>query len=262
MLQEKNRKNTLIVKVALFMATAIMVFSCSNAGMTGIESETIEVESTDAVNVPLFVESGTSWNASSYPSFVIDVVVKKIAYHKQVTIVYSYDNWQTVLEAEASYVESLNNDYELWNVQKLHTSAVYESGELEFAVRYIVGGNTYWDNNGGSNFILKGQDNRNFVAEICNAYAWNQSGASFSGDVRVRNLDYHKVVKVTYWYDGNKKVINAAYEGPAANGYEIWDFQDMLTGYASTISWSVEYQVGGMTFFTNNAMQVPGSFEI
>ncbi len=79
----------------------------------------------------------------------IDVKVKNIAYDKKVTI-----HGKNVLTGEwfdvqAQYISTLDDGYELWRAYP-----VSYSKDFEFAIKYEVNGNTYWDNNNGNNYIV------------------------------------------------------------------------------------------------------------
>ncbi len=84
----------------------------------------------------------------------VQVLVRNIAFQKQVAIVYTTDNWFTCHSAfgiysrpfaSASTPHQLNT--ELWNIGPV---AVGTTGQ--FAAFYAVAGATYWDNNSGLNY--------------------------------------------------------------------------------------------------------------
>jgi hypothetical protein len=103
--------------------------------------------------------AGSFWRDTGDLDVSIDV--KNLAYAKAVTVVYTTDNWVTAHEASASfsggytygyaYIQSPNvKGVERWQA---HIPAV-PGTSLQFAVRYTVGGQTYWDNNFGQNYQL------------------------------------------------------------------------------------------------------------
>jgi hypothetical protein len=84
-----------------------------------------------------------------------DVVVKNLAYGKEVKVVYSFDEWATVHEAFASYTSELSNSggtAERWGF----SLPVQPPGSQRtvFAIAYTVDGVTYWDNNHGANYAI------------------------------------------------------------------------------------------------------------
>jgi hypothetical protein len=84
-----------------------------------------------------------------------EVLVKNLAFNKQVAIVYTTDNWMTFHNAFGSFERTFppptmphQIQSETWTISVQLTPGA--TGQ--FAVFYIVGGATYWDNNFGSNY--------------------------------------------------------------------------------------------------------------
>ena len=84
----------------------------------------------------------------------VQVLVRNIAFQKQVAIVYTTNNWFTCHNAfgiysrpfaPASTPHQLNT--ELWNIGPVVVGATGQ-----FAAFYTVAGATYWDNNSGLNY--------------------------------------------------------------------------------------------------------------
>jgi Carbohydrate/starch-binding module (family 21) len=85
----------------------------------------------------------------------VEVLVKNLAFAKQVAIVYSLDNWLTFHNAFGGFQQSFppatmphQVQSELWKISVLLTPGA--SGK--FAVFYIVDSTTYWDNNFSLNY--------------------------------------------------------------------------------------------------------------
>lgn len=91
------------------------------------------------------------------------VDIRNLAYNKKVDIIYTTDNWQTTRVASARYVGPLyqvgysqfinspnKHGIERWTFLEYLGNA----SQVEFAVSYTVGGQTYWDNNHGANYRL------------------------------------------------------------------------------------------------------------
>jgi len=85
----------------------------------------------------------------------VQVLVKNIAFNKQVAIVYTTDNWFTYQNAFGTYSQSFSPastphqlNAELWNI----VAPVGIGATGQFAVFYNVAGTTYWDNNFGLNY--------------------------------------------------------------------------------------------------------------
>jgi hypothetical protein len=75
------------------------------------------------------------------------VRVYNVAYHKQVTVAYTTDDWATSAEVEASW--SQGNDW-TFRVEGLGTDDLPDA--VRFAIRYRVAGEEHWDNNDGYDY--------------------------------------------------------------------------------------------------------------
>jgi hypothetical protein len=90
---------------------------------------------------------------------IIDVEVKNLAFEKEVTIVYTTDDWATVKTYPLEFQELYANGTELWSADFIVTSwdPWRQTGrtplKLEYCIAYDVNGMTYWDNNGGENYV-------------------------------------------------------------------------------------------------------------
>ena len=87
-------------------------------------------------------------------SLNVQVLVRNIAFQKQVAITYTTDNWFTCHTAFGVYSPPFapastphQPNTELWNIGPV---AVGATGQ--FAAFYTVPGGTYWDNNSGLNY--------------------------------------------------------------------------------------------------------------
>jgi len=95
----------------------------------------------------------------------VSVRLADIDFDKQVAMVWTTDNWQTTNwmnmgggQNQWHWVEDQGNDYERWevdvniaasNVQSFQYAVVYRHGTVNGAALY-----EFWDNNGGSNWIV------------------------------------------------------------------------------------------------------------
>jgi hypothetical protein len=87
------------------------------------------------------------------------IQVQNIAFHKTVTVRYTFDFWQSVSEISASYIEvgqdrkNKNLDTFVFSIDLIDNSRNSINGQtMYFAVQYTVGDRVYWDNNNGSNY--------------------------------------------------------------------------------------------------------------
>jgi hypothetical protein len=85
----------------------------------------------------------------------VQVMVKNLAFAKQIAIVYTVDNWATFHNVFGSFQQLFppptiphQIQSELWSV----SASLSPGASGQFAVFYIVNGTTYWDNNFGLNY--------------------------------------------------------------------------------------------------------------
>lgn len=139
-------KRNVITKLVLISLALCIAFTSVTLGFNSVTAsaytDDVSLESTDPKEIDAvagMVVYGLNAN----------IKVKNIAYNKKVTIHYkdsAYPNmWN---DCEASYSHQLNGDYEMWKC-----IAPFRGDVVQYAIKYEVNGQTYWDNNGGSNYI-------------------------------------------------------------------------------------------------------------
>ncbi len=79
------------------------------------------------------------------------ILVDNLAYDKSLALVYSTDGWATVKEAPAQFDRMTYDDLEYW---RFRVDVAEPGADLRFAIRYTVGGDTYWDNNFERNYQI------------------------------------------------------------------------------------------------------------
>lgn len=87
------------------------------------------------------------------------VKVKNLAFDKDVAIRYTTDNWKTQEDVVCSYVDqpglAVRNLYDTFRFQLALPDKETGSNQIEFCVKFSSDGHEYWDNNAGSNYIVK-----------------------------------------------------------------------------------------------------------
>ena len=73
------------------------------------------------------------------------VRVSNVAYHKEVTIRYTADEWATFHDVKASYLEA--GEGGLTDLFQFELPFQPAGGRVTFAICYRVDGVEYWDNN-------------------------------------------------------------------------------------------------------------------
>ena len=89
------------------------------------------------------------YNTSRYS---INAVLQNYAYHKDVFVRYTRDNWNSWQDAALSYNKTRDDGTELWNtVLTLPYGEGFGEG-FAYAICYRVNGTEYWANNFGANY--------------------------------------------------------------------------------------------------------------
>ncbi|KAK4210847.1 putative phosphatase regulatory subunit-domain-containing protein [Rhypophila decipiens] len=98
------------------------------------------------------------WLSPDQKSLIGSVVVANIAFQKLVACRFTLDYWKTTSEVGAEYFNEvtprqnpIGSDRFHFTI-KLSDMANLENKTLYFCIRYNVGGQEHWDNNGGMNF--------------------------------------------------------------------------------------------------------------
>jgi hypothetical protein len=184
------------------------------------------------------------------------VRVENLAYHKEV-VVHRTDgngNWSDVA---LHYIGPAEDGYELWGGND-ELDYHPDRPTVELAVRYTVGGQTYWDNNGGfgQNYTI-GNDDRSLLTEanVMVYKARRCRAGGVNGYIDVRNLGNPKSVKVVYTYDNwtTHHDVDAHWlSGPNAHGIEQWRYEIPNVSDPWALRFAVSYSVSGQTYWDNN----------
>ncbi|MFT3770789.1 MAG: carbohydrate-binding protein [Minicystis sp.] len=180
------------------------------------------------------------------------VEVKNLGYAKTIDLVYKdvySGQWQS---APAAYVGPSSSGKELWSFD-------FSAAAAELAVSYTVNGQTYWDNNGGGNYVftpyvLDAILTYPKIAEPVGERAPEQT--SVNGRILVKNLSYTKVIRAVYTDDGwaTAKEAYASYDYTVPSGVEAWFFSLPVAASApsSAIEIAFEYTFDGGVDWDNN----------
>ncbi|TAA41814.1 carbohydrate-binding protein [Corallincola spongiicola] len=193
-----------------------------------------------------------------------DILVENLAYDKKVTVVASIngEEWQ---EYEADYAESLDNGLELWRFSEM---SPYSLSEYQFAIKYEVNGETFWDNNNHSDYLLTkvegGRVENNFILHsdfmIKNQKMndWYRSRDGFyymTGTLYLQNLGFEKQVDVVYTTDGWQTVETAEARYIDSNNdgsSEEWSYSLKSEVANQHVEFAIRYRVNGDEYWDNN----------
>lgn len=130
------------------IATVALVFCLAVVGVTGLS---FKASADDSNPVGLYY-AHTIYYEDGSQGFQGEVSIQNLAYAKNVVIHYTSDgtNWYD-LNATYAKQDPNNPGYEIWSFFTYY----YGVKHIIFAIKYEVNGQTYWDNNGGSNYYLQ-----------------------------------------------------------------------------------------------------------
>ncbi|XP_064640901.1 protein phosphatase 1 regulatory subunit 3A-like isoform X2 [Lineus longissimus] len=84
------------------------------------------------------------------------VRVKNVGFHKKVTIRYTVNSWATFADVVGSYVQgSCDGATDRFSFTVVSPGELDIGKKLEFAVMFECGGQTFWDNNYGQNYVFE-----------------------------------------------------------------------------------------------------------
>ncbi|HHZ19745.1 MAG TPA: hypothetical protein GX391_04415 [Firmicutes bacterium] len=210
--------------------------------------------------INLIKENGVirGYNASGFIS------VQSLGGAEKVYVRYCYPdgNWK---EVEAKYERQAADGTSAWSfkTEDIFPSFHYYDFSCRFAIRYEVGGKTYWDNNGGKDYFIRStnvpvKENIPYVlgkSALFLEYSCRcNNGRQLEGGIILKNLGYNKTVKIIYTTDnwGTVKEAYASYAESFATGLERWTFHltDLPTN--GKVKFCIAYTVNGTTYWDNN----------
>lgn len=184
------------------------------------------------------------------------VEVQNIGLEKTVTVHYSADgvNWK---DAKAEYFKPTQGNYEAWKF-KTDTFSIGMRGSatIQFAIKYEVNGQTYWDSNSGANYTVKAGYN------VSSQYDFGSGGIArwyemqladrVSIHAQLKSYAYDKDVRVRYSTDNwaTYQEVQGTYESTFPDSsIESWQFEVPTT---ETFEYAISYAVNGTTYWDNN----------
>lgn len=84
------------------------------------------------------------------------IKVKNLSYQKTVKVRITFDTWKSHADVECQYVNDtyLGSEWDTFSFEVKLPTRVELHERMEFAVLYVVNGNTYWDSNQGQNYKI------------------------------------------------------------------------------------------------------------
>lgn len=209
-------------------------------------------------------DTGVAWH-TTFLGLKIVINLENIAYDKEVKVHVTDHTYGQDTVLSAIYLNSADNNREIWTV---HDYSLPTNVEISFYIEYKVNGQTFIDNNNGSNYTLdtSGQSTLNdYILNTCSIkttefYGSNYSKyggdqANFIANFILKNIAYEKIVTVVYTTDNwnTVKTGQAVYKESIPGNLEIWTFRDdFIPLEATEIEFAVEYKVNGQSYWDNN----------
>lgn len=225
-----------------------------------------------AVNEIKFQKVGSivsNRNGQASQSLRFEAIVSNLAYSKAVYahLAQPDGSW---IDVPLRYNRSISGNREVWRAA--YQPAINTTYDPEFVLKYVVNGQTYWDNNAGQNYTIARDSGFRLAAGV-NVYNGNYApqvtiglnSSSLYGYVTVRNLGPTKAVRIHYSTNNwaTTRIVSAAYSSaywlgsystasnPNQYGFEEWSFR-LNIGTANQVDYAIEYVVNGQTYWDNN----------
>ncbi|MGC4064052.1 MAG: hypothetical protein QM784_05315 [Polyangiaceae bacterium] len=205
------------------------------------------------------------YNNGGYTERNVLIQVKNVAYDKQVHV-HAERSDGVWVDVPAHFERMGNDTYELWRTRREDFDGNY--GYRQYALKYQVSGQTYWDNNGGANYAFQSDYANGPGPRLGNdinvlLYSASHSG-NFYAYVDVRNIAYTKNVAIIYTANhwATSTTLDASFVGwyqtgyssfiqfPNVYGVERWRVNAPVS--ASQFEFYLAYTVNGSTYYDNN----------
>lgn len=189
----------------------------------------------------------------SYHGFVAFTVYIQVdaqsAANKAVYVHHTVNSSDEWTDTEATFFTKLDNNTEIW---KAEITSNYEH-LVEYAIKYVADGQTYWDNNNGNNYKYKD------ILGTVNVKAgrlYKIYSNDYSLCVTVKNLAPDKSVKIRYTLDNwaTYQEEDLHYLSPISEtDSETWTIDLKLdTSKLDSFQFCINYTVNGQTYWDNN----------
>jgi len=272
----------------LLLLTAAL-FSCSKEIETPAADQKNQSVNTSSArlatneNVKLFsARTVAAYYSRSYireKSFYVEVAnlspTKQVIVHHKMTD----GTWK---DFPLSYVKPSENNAEIWGWDVNYgvgtpAAATFASVAFadEFAIKYVVNGQTYWDNNAGKNYNISSptitdgmflQNRLNINADTYHSKFSTAATNNLQIQADVRNLNYNKEVTLVYttnnWTTVNYAPLNFAntygfgganfFLNPNQKDFEKWTVSATVNPAVSKVIFALRYRVNGQEYWDNN----------
>ncbi|WP_054943111.1 carbohydrate-binding protein [Paenibacillus ihuae] len=199
-----------------------------------------------------------------YVGFSGNIEVSNLGYQKTVTIHYTPGDGKWY-DTNASYQAPTDSTHEKWgfmvstDIMNNNNPQLTNAQTIQFAIKYQVNGQTYWDNNNGQNYSVSRFNESSTILgkpQVLRAYD-DLYKNTFSGSIYVKNLDYSKEVKIKYttdnWNTTREGYASYSMPGNSDGSVEIWNFSfNNIDPSVTQIQYAISYTAIGQTYWDNN----------
>ncbi len=257
-------------KIITLLVVVLGLISCTQ-DIDQIDSvtESIEVATKNSSDNVTLLRAWTSNSSSPVRRRYVRrfvVKVKNLAFDKQVFIHHATYNGNWV-DIPLSFKQSISEDEEVWVGEVEPDTEIYSD---EFVVKYVVDGQTYWDNNNGSNYSMPVNIGAQLSPEIevmVDLYYTRFSGSYFAINVDARrNYGSTGSVEVVYttdnWVTTQRALLNYqryfrvgyAHYIQSPNQFDIdkWETSVQVDRSVTSIEYAVVYKTAGQEYWDNN----------
>lgn len=243
-----KRSLTVVMAAIMFVALSVVSFKATPASAA---TEAIDLYASDYHDE---AGGGVNWvvgnvyiKVSNRGQYYSPISTKKVYLHGTTS---ETGSWT---DTEATYVGTLADGSLIYKARtdKNFSSTPY----AKFALKYVVNGNTYWDNNYGQDYTHKNALGSAVVKAhtYANEAASNSVGGYMDVYATVKNLAYTKDIKVVYttnnWATTKKAPLN--YQFTNDDGSEEWKVDDSVS-VPYNAKFYIQYKVNGQTYIDNN----------
>lgn len=245
-----------IFKFLSIMFICFAITSMSNLSVVKVKADTMPVQLYYAYCTGFYPHP--AGNACGY------VKVKGSSSKKNVTIHYNFDHCRTNYDSpeewddiSATYLRLDSDGNEIWGFKIPETYF----GKCYFAIKCEMDGQTYWDNNGGKNYMTSYSTNifatipLHLVGASHTSLPNSKKISEFHGKIVLDNLGYEKDVIIRYttdnWKTYNEEKANFGFTSIYGN-IDAWTFQVNLDEPSENVEFAVMYRVNGQEYWDNN----------
>lgn len=235
----------------LFIACAILGLSA----FSGTSLAAGEVRLLQAESAPYY-GTNPGWHVGQIEARVKNLGTNKQVYARMKT---AYGSW---VEVPLHYSYAAGTESEVWVTDRFEYSFyIGLTDMIDFSVKYLVNGQTYWDTNAAANYHLP-REGGVLLGKGINIQNYSYSPTfsnGLAGVLTLRSIAGAKNVQLHYSTDAGATIKRAnatlypAPNNPNAIGTELWTYAvDIAGGQGTHVYYAFSYTVNGKTYWDNN----------